>query len=102
MADVPGEFLLYTEGENEMSFYQTRKEVPKMLFNSYLLQRLREERVKDALRRAEQVRLIRAAKGAGVADQAASRGLLIKVWDLGLSLISAHRFEPAIEEGFRQ
>jgi hypothetical protein len=96
MADASGEFLLYTEGENEMSFYQTRKEVPKMLFNSYLLQRLREERVKDALRNAEQARLIQAAKGAGVADQAASRGLLIKVWDLGLSLVSVHRIEPDV------
>jgi hypothetical protein len=67
-----------------------------MLFNSYLLQRLREERVKDALRNAEQARLIRAAKSAGVAGQAASRGLLIKVRDLGLSLISAHRIEPDV------
>ena len=72
------------------------------MFNPYLAQWLREERVKDALRKAEQVRLIQVTKGAGVADQAASRGLLIKVWDLGLSLVSAHRFEPAIEEGFRQ
>ena len=94
--------MLYTEGENEMSFYHTRKEVPKMLFNSYLLQRLREERVKDALRNAEQARLIQAAKGAGVADQAALHRLLIRIRDLGLSLVSAHRFEPAIEEGFRQ
>ncbi len=64
-----------------------------MLFNSYLLQQLREERVKDALRNAEQARLIQAAKG-GVADQAALRGLLIKIRDLGLPLISAHRIEP--------
>jgi hypothetical protein len=65
-----------------------------MCFNPFLAQQLREERVKDALRNAEQVRLIRAAKGAGVADQAALHGLLIKVRDLGLSLISAHRIEP--------
>ena len=31
--------------------------------NPYLVQRLAEERVKDALREAEQARLIRAAKG---------------------------------------
>ena len=34
-----------------------------MLFNSYLAQRLAEERIKDRLREAEQYRLIRAAKG---------------------------------------
>ena len=33
-----------------------------MLFNSYLAQRLAEERIKDRLREAEQYRLIRAAK----------------------------------------
>ena len=65
-----------------------------MCFNPFLAQQLREERVKDALRNAEQVRLIRMAKGTGVADQAALRGLLIKIRDLGLPLISAHRIEP--------
>jgi hypothetical protein len=64
-----------------------------MYFNPFLAQQLREERVKDALREAEQARLIRMAKGAGVADQAALRGLLIKIRDLGLPLISAHRIE---------
>ena len=34
-----------------------------MLFNPYLAQRLAEEHIKDALREAEQERLIRAAKG---------------------------------------
>jgi hypothetical protein len=34
-----------------------------MMFNSYRAQRLAEERVKDALREAEQARLIQAAKG---------------------------------------
>ena len=34
-----------------------------MLFNSYLAQRLAEERIKDRLREAEQYRLIRAAQG---------------------------------------
>jgi hypothetical protein len=34
-----------------------------MMFNSYQAQRLAEERVKDALREAEQARLIQAAKG---------------------------------------
>ncbi|MEA3340458.1 MAG: hypothetical protein U9R15_10880 [Chloroflexota bacterium] len=33
-----------------------------MLFNSYLAQRLAEERIKDRLREAEQYRLIRAAQ----------------------------------------
>jgi hypothetical protein len=65
-----------------------------MLFNSYLLQRLREERVKDALRNAEQARLIQAAKGARVADRAALHDLLIKMRELGLSLVSIHRIEP--------
>jgi hypothetical protein len=67
-----------------------------MWFNPFLVQRLREERVKDALRGAEQARLIRAAKGAGVADQAALHGLLIKIRKLGLSLISVHRIEPGL------
>ena len=65
-----------------------------MCFNPFLAQQLREERVKDALREAEQARLIRMAKGAGVADQAALRGLLIKIRDLGLPLISAQGIEP--------
>ena len=64
-----------------------------MMFNPFLAQWLREVRVKDALREAEQARLIRAAKGVGAADQAALRGLLIKIRDLGLPLISAHRIE---------
>jgi hypothetical protein len=49
-----------------------------MMFNPYLAQQLAEERVKDALREGEQARLIRTAKGAGVTDQAALHGLLIK------------------------
>ena len=65
-----------------------------MIFNPYLAQRLREERVKDALREAEQVRLIRAARGAEVDDQAVLHGLLVKIRDLGLSLVSAHGIEP--------
>jgi hypothetical protein len=73
-----------------------------MMSNPYLAQQLREERVKDALRKAEQARLIRAAKGAGVDNQAASHGLLIKIRNLGLPLVSVHRFEPATEERFRQ
>ena len=65
-----------------------------MMFNPYLTQRLREERVKDALRNAEQVRLIRAAKGEGAANQPTLHRLLIKIRNLGLPLISAHRIEP--------
>jgi hypothetical protein len=64
------------------------------MFNLYLAQQMREERVKDAMREAEQARLIRAAKGAGAAKQAALHGLLIKIRDLGLPQISAHRIEP--------
>ena len=68
------------------------------MFNPLLAQRLKEDRVKDALREAEQARLIRMAKGAGVADQAALRGLLIRIRDLGLPLISVHRIEPDQDE----
>jgi hypothetical protein len=46
--------------------------------------------------KAEQARLIRAAKGARVDDQAALHGLLIKIRNLGLSLISVHRIEPNV------
>ena len=69
-----------------------------MMYNPYLVQRLRGERVKDALREAEQARLIRVAKGAGVADQAALHGLLIKIRNLGLPLISAHRIQRDQDE----
>jgi hypothetical protein len=65
-----------------------------MVFNPYLTQWLREERVKDALRNAEQARLIRAAKGAGTAQKPAFHRLLLKIRNLGLPLISAHRIEP--------
>ena len=34
-----------------------------MLFNSYLAQRLAEDRIKDRLREAERYRLVRAAQG---------------------------------------
>ena len=69
-----------------------------MMFNPYLPQRLAEERVKDTMREAKRARLIRAAKGAGVADQAVLHGLLIKIRDLGLPLISARRIEPDQDE----
>jgi hypothetical protein len=69
-----------------------------MMVNPYLTQRLKEERVKDALRNAEQDRLIRVAKGTGAADRAVLHSLLIKIRDLGLSLISAHRIEPDQDE----
>ena len=72
-----------------------------MWFNSFLEQRLREERVKDALRKAEQARLIQVAKG-GVANQAASHGLLIKIRDLGLSLLPINRSEPDLDRVIRQ
>jgi hypothetical protein len=65
-----------------------------MMSNPYLAQQLRKERVKDALRGAEQVRLIRAAKGAEVDDQAVLHGLLVKIRDLSLSPVSAHGIEP--------
>jgi hypothetical protein len=65
-----------------------------MMFNPYLTQGLREERVKDALRNAEQVRLIRAAKGAGAAKKPGLHRLLLKIRNLGLPLISTHRIEP--------
>ena len=65
-----------------------------MGYNLFLDQRLAEERMKDAMRKAQQARLTRAAKGARVADQAALHGLLIKIRNLGLSLISVHRIEP--------
>ncbi len=67
-----------------------------MMFNSYLAQQIREERVKDALREAERVRLLRAAKGAGAVDQAVLHGLLIKIRDLGLPLVSVHCIEPDV------
>ncbi|MFB0537670.1 MAG: hypothetical protein ACETWR_22105 [Anaerolineae bacterium] len=49
------------------------------------------------MREAEQARLIQVAKGGGVANQAALHGLLIKVRDLGLVLISVNRAEPGPE-----
>lgn len=33
-----------------------------------------------------------------VADQATLRGILTKIWDLGLTLISATRLDPGMEE----
>jgi hypothetical protein len=73
-----------------------------MWFNSFLEQRLREERVKDALRKAEQARLIQVAKGAGVNDQPVLHCLLIKIRDLGLSLLPINRIEPALDRLIRQ
>ena len=67
-----------------------------MMLDTYLTQRLAGERMKDVMREAEHARLIRVAKSAEVADQAASHGLLVKVRDLGLSLISVHRIEPDV------
>jgi len=72
------------------------------MFNPYLAQQLKEERVKDALREAEQARLIRTAKSAGVADQAALHRLLIKIRGLGLPLVSINHIEPAMEESLGQ
>jgi hypothetical protein len=69
-----------------------------MWYNLFLEQRLAEERMRDALRKAEQSRLIRTAKGAGAADQAALHGLLIRIRNLGLPLISAHRIQPKQDE----
>jgi len=69
-----------------------------MMVNPYLTQRLKEERVKDALRNAEQDRLIRVAKDTGAADQAVLHDLFINIRDLGLSLISVHRIEPDQDE----
>lgn len=68
-----------------------------MGYNPFLDQRLAKERMRDAMREAEQARLIQVAKGGGVANQAALHGLLIKVRDLGLVLISVNRAEPGPE-----
>ncbi len=48
-----------------------------MLFSHYEAERIMEERVKDALREAEQERLIRAAKGCEKARERRSPGTLI-------------------------
>ena len=69
-----------------------------MMLNSYLAQGLAEERVKDAMREAEQARLIRATKGADAADLAVLHNLLIRIRGLGLPLVSVHRIEPDQDE----
>ncbi len=106
MPGASGEILCYIEGGNKTTctatvvdsiLTKTRKEVHQ-LFNPFLEQRLAEERVKDAMRKAERARLIWAARGAGMADRAALHSLLIKVRDLGLRLISVNRIEPDVEE----
>ena len=65
--------------------------------NPFLAQQLQEERVKDALRKAEQARLVQVAKGTRVAEQVASHGLLIKIRELGLPLVSAHHIKLNVE-----
>jgi hypothetical protein len=69
-----------------------------MMLNPYLMQRLTEERVKDALHNAEQARLIRAAKGTRVDNRSALHRLLIKIRGLGLPQISVHRAKPDQDE----
>jgi hypothetical protein len=61
------------------------------LFNPFLAQQLGEQYMKDMLREAEQVRLIRAAKNAVLADKPASRGLVSRLQDLALALIFVNR-----------
>jgi hypothetical protein len=70
-----------------------------MLLNPLLAQMLAEERVKDALREAEQARLVREAQQARAANHPASAGLLVKVRDLALRLASLSRVKPDVELG---
>lgn len=70
-----------------------------MWLNLFVAQRLGEKRMKDAIREAEQARLIRAARGPGGAGWAALQGLLSRVRDLGLPLISVNRIEPDVGVG---
>jgi hypothetical protein len=62
-----------------------------MFNNPYLAHPLAKERVKDAVREAEQARLIREAKCAGMTTRASLNGLLIRMRDMGLALISFGR-----------
>ena len=70
-----------------------------MLLNPLLAQMLAEERVRDALREAEQARLVREAQAARAANHPASAGLLVKMRNLALRLASLGRVKPDVELG---
>ena len=70
-----------------------------MLLNPLQAQILAEERMKDALREAEQARLIREAREARAANHPASAGPLVKVRDLARRLASLSRVKPDVELG---
>ena len=70
-----------------------------MLLNPFRAQMLVEERMKDALREAEQARLVRVAQEARAANHPASAGLLVKMRDLALRLASLSRVKADVELG---
>ena len=66
-----------------------------MLGLSYpsLILQVHEGRVKDALRKAEQARLMREAQSAAGTDELVLRHLFLKLWDSGRSLVNADHIQ---------
>jgi len=67
-----------------------------MTFDPYLVQLLARERMRDAMRQAERVRLIQVAEGAAVAERAALPGRLTRTRNLVVRLISVNRIQSDV------